>query len=178
MAKAKTRALSRTVALLGLPVMLISTSAMGYGYAMHPMPPMPPAPPGMMSYGMPGQPAYGAPTGYGAYPQSPASTAYSYGYAQPEKAGETREASSASGGTQVTIAQMRFEPAVVRIKAGDTVTWRNSAAMPHTVTAKDSGPNSGTLRSSQLFSHTFDKAGTYEYYCAIHPRMTAKVIVQ
>ena len=190
MVQSKARGLSPTLALLGLPMMLISTSVMGYGYGMHPMPPMPPAPPGMMSYGMPGQPAYRAPMAYGGYGQAPASTAYGYGqapastaygygYSQPAKTAESaREASSTADSTQVSIAQMRFEPAVITVKAGDTVTWRNSASIPHTVTAKGKGPSSGTLRTSQAFSHTFDKDGTYNYYCAIHPSMTGKVIVQ
>ncbi len=178
------RLLSRTVALLGMPLMLISTSTMGYGYGMHYMPPMPPAPPammyspGMMSYGMRGHPTYGAPTQYRGYATTPAASQYTYGYAQPEKAKETREEASVSGDIQVSIAQMRFEPAEVQITAGDTVTWRNSGAAPHTVTGSNGGPSSGTLRNSQMFSHTFDTAGTYEYYCAIHPGMTGKVVVQ
>ena len=36
---------------------------------------------------------------------------------------------------------------------------------------------SKVMDTDEKFSHTFDKAGTYPYYCTIHPKMTGKVVV-
>lgn len=167
-------------ALLGTSVLAASASAMGYGDRMHPpMPPMPPSPAtmGMMPYDMPGGYAYGAPMAYGGYRQS--SQTYGYGYAQPGESKRVQRTASPAADGEVRINQMRFEPAAVNVKAGETVTWRNDANMPHTVSARgEGGPKSATLGSGQAFSHTFDEPGTYEYYCALHPGMTGKVVVQ
>ncbi len=114
---------------------------------------------------------------HGGYGQAPRMAGYGYAPAQKAETAEASVASASAG--EVNISQMRFEPAVIDIKAGETVTWRNGAGMPHTVSGRsDGGPQSGTLGLGQAFSHTFDKPGTYEYYCALHPGMTGTVIVQ
>ena len=173
------RGFLKIVAFVNLPLVAASASAMGYGYGMHPSAPMshPSAHMGMMPYGMPGPYSYGAPVSHGAGGYKPQPAAHDNRSShQVSKAHKT--SSAATAGTKVDIAQMSFEPAVIRIKKGETVTWNNRARMPHTVTAKGGdGPKSGTLRMGQSFSHTFDDAGTFEYYCAIHPSMSAKVIV-
>ena len=79
----------------------------------------------------------------------------------------------------VTIAGMQFQPATIRVNAGEEVTWINSAAMPHTVTGREDGKlSSERLKQGSMFSHTFEQPGTYTYYCALHPSMTGKVIVE
>jgi plastocyanin len=50
--------------------------------------------------------------------------------------------------------------------------------MPHTVVNDDRTIKSKTLDTGEGFTYTFTKAGTYNYFCSIHPRMTAKVVVQ
>jgi len=79
-----------------------------------------------------------------------------------------------------------FEPAEVKIDVGGTVTWTNDTieAASHTVTSGDvqSGGPDGKFDSSLMpvgktFSHTFTDAGTYKYFCQIHPWMTASVVV-
>lgn len=89
----------------------------------------------------------------------------------------TAPATTASN--SVDISGMQFQPATIRVKAGEKITWINNATMPHTVTS----PNDGLLASQQLnrgsvFSHTFEQPGTYTYYCALHPSMTGTVIVE
>ena len=77
-----------------------------------------------------------------------------------------------------------FLPSTVSIDLGGTVTWENPDDVPHTVTSGTSadGP-SGHFDSSPYhgvggsFSNTFDEAGTYDYFCMIHPWMTGTVIV-
>ena len=79
---------------------------------------------------------------------------------------------------QVSIAQMRFSLPTVTIQEGGTVTWQNAESMPHTVTASDGSFGSPQLRNGDVFSKTFDKAGTYSYYCSLHPMMRGTVVVE
>ncbi len=68
---------------------------------------------------------------------------------------------------------------VLRIKVGETVTWTNTdPGMLHTVTAVDGSFDSGFLNTGDTWSYTFDTPGEYEYFCAPHPWMRAKVIVE
>jgi amicyanin len=95
--------------------------------------------------------------------------------------------SSSSGGTglpqpssyDIQIKNFAFTPATLTIKAGDTVTWTNKDSMAHTVTS-DSGSelDSSSLVQGASYSHTFNTPGEYDYHCAVHPSMTAKIIVQ
>lgn len=89
----------------------------------------------------------------------------------------TSPATPAVGVTQVRIVGFAYTPATVQVKAGTTVTWTNEDTAPHTVTFKNGMRDSGVLRQGQSFSYTFTTAGTYPYYCAVHPSMTASVVV-
>jgi plastocyanin len=84
-----------------------------------------------------------------------------------------------AGSTPVMIENYAFSPATLTIATGTKVTWTNMDTAPHTVTV-DSGPvkfSSPTLQKGDTFTYTFTAPGTYTYYCAVHPDMTAKVIV-
>ena len=84
-----------------------------------------------------------------------------------------------SGATHVAISNYAFAPAALSVPVGTTVTWTNDDTAPHTVTVS-SGPqtfSSPQLSRGDTFSFTFTKAGTYEYYCAVHPSMVASVTV-
>ena len=88
-----------------------------------------------------------------------------------------------------------FEPAVIEIKAGQTVVWKNSSREVHTVTA-DPGQatnpqdvelpegaqrfDSGFLNPTQNYEHTFRTPGTYRYVCTLHEvqRMIGQIIVK
>ena len=76
-----------------------------------------------------------------------------------------------------------FLPSTVTIDVGGTVTWENPDTDPHTVTSGSvtSGPsgvwNSFLIASGSSFSHTFATAGTYPYFCIIHPWMAGTVVV-
>ncbi|HLC87101.1 MAG TPA: cupredoxin family copper-binding protein [Candidatus Nanoarchaeia archaeon] len=92
-----------------------------------------------------------------------------------------------SSGTELTIENEKiiniegfaFSPKELRIKVGDSVTWTNKDSVGHTVTS-DSGTelDSDLLSKEESFSHAFTKAGTYTYYCSIHPSMKATIIVE
>ena len=80
---------------------------------------------------------------------------------------------------EVKIDNFSFGPATVTVPAGSTVTWTNNDDVPHVVTSDDNKMfKSKALDTDDHFSFTFTKPGTYNYYCAIHPKMTAKIVVQ
>jgi plastocyanin len=94
----------------------------------------------------------------------------------PSSMSNPNSAMSGGGGTPVNIENMLFNPGDVTINAGGNVTWKNADSTAHTVTGE--GWQSGTLSPGASFSHTFDKAGTYEYHCAIYDLMKGKVTVK
>jgi plastocyanin len=83
----------------------------------------------------------------------------------------------AQGGTAVSIVDFAFQPASIEVAAGSTVTWTNTGAAPHTVTADNGAFDSGQLKPGATFSQTFTTPGTYTYHCEIHPQMTGTVVV-
>jgi amicyanin len=78
---------------------------------------------------------------------------------------------------QVKIANFTFDPPNLTVKAGTTVTWVNADDIPHVVSEKDGKFRSSALDTGDKFSQTFSTAGTIEYFCAIHPHMTGKIVV-
>lgn len=82
-------------------------------------------------------------------------------------------------GPQITIDNFSFAPTTVTVPAGTAVTWVNHDDIPHTVVSEDKATfKSRALDTDEKFSFTFSKPGTYTYFCSIHPKMTAKVVVQ
>ena len=88
-----------------------------------------------------------------------------------------RAESKTALGTQVKIDNFSFGPDLT-IPAGTTVTWTNHDDVPHVVASDTKIFKSNPLDTDDHFSYTFTKPGTYLYYCMIHPKMTAKVVVQ
>ena len=78
----------------------------------------------------------------------------------------------------VKIDNFVFGPPSLTVPVGTTVTWTNSDDIPHTSVSTDGLFKSKVLDTDEKFSFTFTKAGTYPYYCTIHPKMTGKVVVQ
>ena len=86
---------------------------------------------------------------------------------------------AAKPGSEVQIDNFTFAPKDLTIPAGTSVRWINRDDIPHTVVSDDKTTfKSKALDTDDSFSYTFTKAGTYSYFCSIHPKMTAKVIVQ
>ena len=79
---------------------------------------------------------------------------------------------------KVTIDNFSFTPQDITVKAGTTVTWVNQDDVPHTVVSNEKKFKSKALDTDDKFSFTFNDPGTYEYYCSVHPKMTAKVTVK
>jgi plastocyanin len=82
--------------------------------------------------------------------------------------------------TEIKIDNFTFGPAALTVPVGTTVTWTNKDDIPHTVVSTDDPKafKSKVLDTDEKFSFTFSKAGTYPYFCSIHPKMTGKVVVQ
>ena len=81
--------------------------------------------------------------------------------------------------TEVIIDNFSFSPKTITVPIGATVTWTNHDNVPHVVTsADDQFKKSPVLKAGQSFSNIFATAGTYSYFCSIHPRMTGKIIVK
>ncbi len=79
----------------------------------------------------------------------------------------------------VKIDNFAFEAQTVTIVPGETVTWTNQDDAPHTVVAEDGKSfRSKVLDTGESFSFTFMSAGTWGYFCSVHPHMTGKVVVK
>jgi len=84
---------------------------------------------------------------------------------------------------RVTIKNLKYDPATLTIKPGETVVWTNLDDNDHTVIAddKDTKGNpvfaSDNLGSGEKFQFTFAKKGKFPYHCKYHPRMKGVVIV-
>src|SRR5271165_6813844 len=79
---------------------------------------------------------------------------------------------------EVKIDNFSFGPGTLTVAVGTTVTWTNHDDIPHTVVSSDGVFKSKVMDTDEKFSYTFSKAGTYAYFCSIHPKMTGKVVVQ
>lgn len=78
----------------------------------------------------------------------------------------------------VTIRNFAFEPSVINISEGDTVLFVNEDGAPHTATAASGEFNTAQLGTGDSGSVTIAEAGTYEYFCSIHPAMKGTVVVE
>lgn len=97
---------------------------------------------------------------------------------------EHNQTVSESKTNTIIIKDFDYDPFTLKIKAGAVIIWMNEDSYAHTVTAKGHTSktkglfDSGTLSKGQSFSYTFKEAGTFEYYCAIHPSMIGKIEVE
>ncbi len=91
------------------------------------------------------------------------------------------------GANEVFMQAIAFNPMEITIQVGESVTWTNQDLEPHTVTSGNPGDadlgsifRSALLSQGGTFTHTFNDAGEFVYYCEVHPGMMrdAKVIVE
>lgn len=78
----------------------------------------------------------------------------------------------------VGIKDFKFSPPSLTVPAGTTVTWTNNDERRHTVTSTTGAFGSMGLSNGDTFAQTFTQPGTYQYFCSVHPRMQAAVIVK
>jgi plastocyanin len=79
---------------------------------------------------------------------------------------------------EVTIDNFSFGPMELTVPVGTQVTWVNKDDVPHVVMSVDKIFKSKALDTDDKFSFTFQQAGTYEYFCSVHPKMTGKIVVK
>jgi plastocyanin len=78
----------------------------------------------------------------------------------------------------IEIDNFKFGIVSIDVAKGTTVTWTNHDDVPHTVVSTTKVFKSPPLDTGESFSYTFKDAGTFEYYCSMHPRMTGKIVVK
>jgi plastocyanin len=79
---------------------------------------------------------------------------------------------------EVRIDNFSFSPTALHVRAGTQITWTNHDDIPHTVVEDGKIFKSKVLDTDEKFSFTPTHRGTYNYYCSIHPKMTAKLVVE
>jgi plastocyanin len=79
---------------------------------------------------------------------------------------------------EVNVDNFSFGPDTLTVPANTTVTWVNKDDVPHVIASNDGLFKSKALDTDDKYSYTFTKAGTFSYYCSIHPKMVGKIVVQ
>ncbi len=83
------------------------------------------------------------------------------------------------GPTDVSIADDGFAPAVLRIKVGQSVVWRNNSLLSHDVTPIRAGTwGSGPILPNNSVAEIFSVPGQYDYICSLHSVMRGRIIVE
>ncbi|KAB0494522.1 cupredoxin domain-containing protein [Pseudomonas vancouverensis] len=77
----------------------------------------------------------------------------------------------------IDIKEFMYGPKDLTVAVGTRVTWVNDDEVPHTVAETHKAFRSGALDTNDRFSWVFNTPGEYEYFCALHPQMTGKIVV-
>ena len=78
----------------------------------------------------------------------------------------------------ITIDNFTFTPKELTVAVGTTIKWVNHDDIPHTVVEKKTTFRSKALDTDDSYSFTFTSAGTFDYFCGLHPHMVGQVIVK
>jgi amicyanin len=78
----------------------------------------------------------------------------------------------------VTIDNFTFTAPELTVAVGTTVKWVNHDDIPHSVVDKSKAFRSKALDTDDAYSFTFASAGTFDYFCGLHPHMVGKIIVK
>ncbi len=93
------------------------------------------------------------------------------------RASDAPSTSATSAPLIVHTKDFAFAPPTLTIPVGTTVTFVNDDDVAHTVTATDKSFDSGNMDKGAKWTHTFNTAGTFAYFCTYHPFMKAKIVV-
>jgi len=94
-----------------------------------------------------------------------------------ETESEPAPSGEASKSEKVDIVEFTYQPDPVVVQVGGKVIWQNQDTAPHTATADDGSFDTGTIEKGKIGSETFKEAGTFTYFCEIHPTMHGTVEV-
>ena len=78
----------------------------------------------------------------------------------------------------ITIDNFTFSPKELTVAVGTTIKWVNHDDIPHTIVEKKTTFRSKALDTDDSYSFTFTSAGTFDYFCGLHPHMVGQVIVK
>ncbi|HET7827446.1 MAG TPA: cupredoxin domain-containing protein [Candidatus Saccharimonadales bacterium] len=93
---------------------------------------------------------------------------------------QSSQSNAPASGT-INIVNMLFTPSQITVRQGGTVTWTNNDKTTHTVEddlANVDGPHSGDIAPGQSYSFRFEKTGSFQYHCRIHPSMRGTIVVK
>ena len=79
--------------------------------------------------------------------------------------------------THLTIDNFTFKPDTITVPIGTRIVWENDDDIPQSIVETTGKFHSPALDTEDKYSLTFDKAGTFEYFCGLHPHMKGKVVV-
>jgi plastocyanin len=85
---------------------------------------------------------------------------------------------AATANLEIQVDNFTFGPATLTVPVNSVVTWVNKDDLPHVIASNDGVFKSKALDTDDKYSYTFSKAGTYPYFCSIHPKMVGKIVVQ
>lgn len=88
------------------------------------------------------------------------------------------QSNSPAKSVAIEIDNFKFGIVTIDVAKGTIVTWTNRDDVPHTVVSSTKLFKSPPLDTDEKFSYTFTDAGTFEYYCSLHPRMTGTIVVK
>ena len=77
----------------------------------------------------------------------------------------------------VKIENFTFNPAILTVKAGTTITFENADDIPHSIVEKAASFKSKPMDTGETFKVTLSTAGTVDYFCGLHPHMVGQIIV-
>lgn len=96
-----------------------------------------------------------------------------------EKQRERASRPASAPPVKASISNFAFAPQAIEVEVGQEITWTNEDSAPHTVTATSGAEfDSGTMAQGATYTWKATKAGTVEYFCAIHPSMTGTITVK
>lgn len=85
---------------------------------------------------------------------------------------------TAAEDARVMIDNFRFAPIPLTVAVGSAVTWLNRDDIPHSIVVPELGVRSHPMDTDESFTYRFDKPGTYNYICGLHPFMHGTIVVQ
>lgn len=80
--------------------------------------------------------------------------------------------------SEIEIKDFSFKPESLEVSVGTKVTWKQGDSSPHQVISDDGLFEGPVMQTGDVFTYTFDKAGTFSYHCNIHPSMKGAVVVK
>lgn len=88
-----------------------------------------------------------------------------------------KTAAAVTTDTVIRIENFTFNPATLTVPLGATVTFDNNDDIPHTIVSIPLKARSKPLDTGDKYSFTFTTAGSFEYFCGLHPHMKGMVTV-